>query len=447
MQRLLESFIRTLRAAEIPVSMAEAIDAHQVLDRIGYADRELVKNALGITLAKTVNEKKRFSESFDVFFSRLQFTKNMENGSQTIENAQSISTGSDLADKVLAHDRTGLIVLMEVAARQAGIEDIQFVTQVSLFTRRLLDLMGLAEMEGVISSANRELLAGGKALAATLEIERIRLYATARDYVERQFFLHSRYSSEQLRNKFLQNRPFAAIDRRDFDLMNRIIRRMARRLSSRYSYKQKLVQRGNLDVNRTIRKNMAYNGVIFETVWKKKKIDKPKFLAVCDVSRSVAAAANFFLLFLYNLNGIVSDMRSFAFSSYLLEISRELKVNSAVEFIPNVLEKIGFMSTDYGQALSDLKEQFGQLIDRRTTVFILGDARSNNSDPRLDIMRWINQRASRVVWLNPEPQTFWGTGDSEMLRYRPYCDVSMPCRTIKQLERVIDETLRSTKRP
>ena len=104
------------------------------------------------------------------------------------------------------------------------------------------------------------------------------------------------------------------------------------------------------------------------------------------------------------------------------------------------------MPTDYGRALKDLKEQLGEIIDRRTTVFILGDARSNYGNGRSDIMRWINQRARRVVWLNPEPETFWGTGDSEMLRYRPYCHVSKACRNIKQLERIMDDTLRSTTR-
>ena len=104
------------------------------------------------------------------------------------------------------------------------------------------------------------------------------------------------------------------------------------------------------------------------------------------------------------------------------------------------------MSTDYGRALDDLESQFGEAIDRRTTVIVLGDARSNYGDPRADIMHWIHQRSRRVVWLNPEPETFWGTGDSEMPRYRPYCHVAKTCRTIKHLERVVDDILRSQTR-
>ena len=99
----------------------------------------------------------------------------------------------------------------------------------------------------------------------------------------------------------------------------------------------------------------------------------------------------------------------------MIEIAKDLDTHNVEDAIPVVLEKIGFMPTDYGRAFKDLKEQFGEIIDRRTTVFILGDARSNYGNGRSDIMRWINQRARRVVWLNPEPETFWGTGDSEML--------------------------------
>ena len=443
----LEGFIRALRAAEVPVSVAEAIDAHQVLAKIGYTDRELTKNALAVTLAKTIDEKQRFSESFDGFFSRSEFSRPEDSIFRKSEKVPSGRTGSDLADKLLVGDREGLAIAMETAAREVGLEQIQFATQINFFTRRLLDLMGLAEMERAIESANQGGSPnGGADLVEALERARTHLFAEAKNYVERQFLLHSRYSSEQLRTNFLERTPFAAIDRRDFERMNRLIRRMARKLSSRYLYRHKLARRGHLDVKRTIRHNMAYNGMFFEPIWKKKKIDTPKIVAICDVSRSVAAAAKFLLLFLYNLNEIIPDVRSFAFSSYLIEIAKDLDTHNVEDAIPVVLEKIGFMPTDYGRALKDLKEQFGEIIDRRTTVFILGDARSNYGNGRSDIMRWINQRARRVVWLNPEPETFWGTGDSEMLRYRPYCHVAKACRNIKQLERIIDDTLRSTTR-
>ena len=279
-----------------------------------------------------------------------------------------------------------------------------------------------------------------------LEQQRTRLLGEARAFVERQFELYGRSAAKQLREGFLERAPLAGIDRRDHARMNQLIRRMAKKLASRYVQRQKRSRRGHLDIRRTLRRNMAHDGIPFETIWKTKRIERPKIVAICDVSGSVAASAQFLLMFLYNLNDILSDLRSFAFSSHLIEIKDVLDEDQIEAAIPRVLDKIGFLSTDYGRALDDLKSQFGEAIDRRTTVIILGDARSNYGDPRTDIMRWINQRSRRVVWLNPEPQSFWGTGDSEMLRYAPYCNVVKPCRTIKHLERVVDDLLRSTSR-
>ena len=438
----LEDFIRALRASEVRVSVAEAMEAHEVAATFGFADRTLLKDALSITVAKTAGEKERFNETFDLFFARDQFTA--PQGPD--EAAADSETGNDLADMLLGGDREGLAAAMEQAAQEIGAGNIRFATQVNFMARRMLDRMGLRDMERLISAANRGEVEGGADLGMALESARRDLLDEAQQFVERQFELYGRNASEELREQFLERTALSAVERRDFHRMRHLIHRMARKLASRYMHRHKRTRRGHLDVRRTLRVNMAHDGIPFETVWKQKKVERPKIVAICDVSRSVAAAAQFLLMFLYSLNEVVSEVRSFAFSSYLIEIADILDDHDVEDAVPKVLDKIGFMSTDYGRAFDDLKTEFGDAIDRRTTVIILGDGRSNYGDPRSDVMKWINQRAKRVVWLNPEPETFWGTGDSEMPRYRPYCHVAKTCRTIKDLERVIDDILRSTNR-
>ena len=75
----------------------------------------------------------------------------------------------------------------------------------------------------------------------------------------------------------------------------------------------------------------------------------------------------------------------------------------------------------------------------RATVIVLGDARSNNLDPRADILRRISERSKRLVWLNPEGRMAWGWGDSEMPRYAAFCSVVRQCATAKQLERAVSD--------
>ena len=448
-ERPLEDFVRALRAAAVRVSVAEAMEAHEVVAQIGYSDRTLLKDSLGLTVAKTLEEKNRFCEAFDLFFARNQFMQNESDLSQdqNASNEQSsANTGNQLADMLLSSDREGLAAAMEAAGQAAGVGNVRYVTQVNFLARRMLDQMGISELESLISAVARGDVPGGEQLVGTLEGQRANLIAEARKYVERQHEMFGKNAAEKLRVQFLEKTPLATIDCRDFNRMNALIRRMARKLAAKHSHRNRRIRRGHLDVRRTLRVNMAHDGVPFETIWKHKRIEKPKVVAICDVSSSVAAAAKFLLMFLYNLNEVLADLRSFAFSSHLAEIEDVLDNNAIEEAIPKVLEKIGFMSTDYGRALYDLKSNFADAIDRRTTVIILGDARSNYRDPRSDVMKWLNDRSRRVIWLNPEPESFWGIGDSEMLRYRPYCHVAKTCSTIKHFERVIDDILRTSMR-
>ena len=61
--------------------------------------------------------------------------------------------------------------------------------------------------------------------------------------------------------------------------------------------------------------------VPFLTAWKRRHRDKPKIVAICDVTGSVARVSDFFLLLIYSLHEVVSDVRSFAFSGHLIEVS------------------------------------------------------------------------------------------------------------------------------
>ena len=76
-------------------------------------------------------------------------------------------------------------------------------------------------------------------------------------------------------------------------------------------------------------------------------------------------------------------------------------------------------STDYGGAIAELERRTIDSIDHRTTVLILGDARSNYGEPVDRSLRRIHERARRVLWLNPEPRPFWNSGDSEMQKLGP----------------------------
>jgi uncharacterized protein with von Willebrand factor type A (vWA) domain len=446
MQHTLEEFLRALRAADVEVSPAEAIDAARTVSAVGYADRELFKDALCATLAKSRDEVARFDETFETFFTRGQFTlpPPPEGGPPSGGDRAPGVADSPLAQMLLAGDATAVAQAMEDAAARAGVAEIRLSTQRSRLTRRLLDEMGLAEIERIIANARK--LPGGGGLAERLDAARKALVAEAQTYVERQHELFAAGSGKALREEMLAKKALNAdggIDPVDLVMMQALVRRMAKRLADRYSRRRHTANRGHLDVRKTLRKSMAHGGVPFEIEWKIKKVDKPSIVAICDVSKSVAAAAQFLLTFLYSLNDVVDHLDAYAFSGRLIPVNAILDDNGVEGAILKVLQTIGFQQTDYGKALEDFCENHIDRVDRHTTVIFLGDGRSNFADPRLDLMHLIQQRARAVIWLNPEPESYWGQGDSVMHRYQRFTHVAKPCNTLGQLERIIEDVLRT----
>jgi uncharacterized protein with von Willebrand factor type A (vWA) domain len=449
MQHTLEEFLRALRAADVKVSPAEAIDAARTIQAVGYADRELFKDALCATLAKSRDEVDRFDRTFETFFTREQFDLPPPDASDAEPPSGDDATGvqqSPLAQALLAGDSTAVSQAMEEAAARAGVAEIRLSTQRSRLTRRLLDEMGLAEIEQIIANAKRLQTHAGARLAVRLEAARTALTVRAQIYVERQHALYAAGSGKALREEMLAKKALNAdggIDPVDLLMMQALVKRMAKRLADRYSRRRHTANRGHLDVRKTLRKSMAHGGVPFEIEWKIKKVDKPSIVAICDVSKSVAAAAQFLLTFLYSLNEVVDRLDAFAFSGRLIPVNAILDDNGVEGAILKVLQTIGFQQTDYGKALEDFVDNHIDRVDRHTTVIVLGDGRSNFADPRLDLMHLIQQRARAVIWLNPEPESYWGQGDSVMYRYQRFTHVAKSCNTLGQLERIIEDVLRT----
>ena len=237
------------------------------------------------------------------------------------------------------------------------------------------------------------------------------------------------------------NREIGELGVRDMERMKVLVAKMAKRLAVRHSRRRRVRNRGQLDVRRTMRANAGNDGVPIDLVWKRKRKDRPKIVAVCDVSGSVARYVRFLLLFLHTLKEEVPEIDAFAFSAELRDIGHELGTMSFEHAMDTIITQVGNGATDYGQALADLKLGHWDLIDRRTTVLVLGDGRSNRTNPRLDLFQEMADRAKRVVWLCPEPAGQWGTGDSCMLQYQPYCTHLSYSVTAIDLEHALDEVL------
>ena len=446
----LRDFVHILRSSDLRISTSESIDAMKVISKVGIQDRNLLKDSLSFSLAKTMREKEIFSDCFDDFFKENYMNFEKENSSlgseQKTEEVDDLDTWDDGAKNKLENlyknsDKNSLMTAMALAARESNLQDIRLFTQVGMFTRKIFDEMGLETLNNDIFLASRM---GDVNREEELKEIRENLRIEIRDYIENQVKLRTSNSGKQLREEALSQMRLTQADKSDYKIMSGIIKKMAKRLISIHSRRKRKSQRGILDVRSTIRANQEYDGILFETVWKKTKIDRPKIIALCDVSGSVANVSRFFLMFLHSLTEILPNVRTFAFSNKAGEVTdlfenKDIEVAAAETLLLN-----GGGSTDYGQAFVDLEGLLENKIDRKTTVIILGDARSNYGDPRCDVLKTIQEKSKRILFLNPEPKSVWGTGDSEMLRFVPYCNKSKVCKSLFDLERVVDDMLRSS---
>ena len=453
-ERLL-SFIEFLRGRDIMISPADSLVAMEVAGLVGYSDRTLLKNGLASALAKSKFEIEIFDEAFEQYFASKQNSNTQDDSGQPQEEqtspeqlAQQLEQAleaqpelanklsSDLVDALKSGDQAAIAIAVETAAQQVDVSAIKLLTQRGQFIRKMLDALG----EQALRDAAVELETTEPAAFEAVQALREQLRNRVKDRVDRAYMVHASGDAEDMLDEALSNMSLGNVDQHHRDRLKRLLEKMTRKLAARHGRIRKRVKRGQLAVPATLRKAMATDGVPFQPQWKKNLRRKPQILILCDVSGSVAAYAKFLLLFIYSLQDILPRTRSFAFSSNLGEVTetlRSLPVETAIE---RVNLKYGG-ATDYARAFDDFAALAMADINRVTTVIILGDARNNNTDPRLDLLAEIRSRCKQLIWLNPESQRSWGTGDSEMRGVSKHCDVAAECSTLKQLERVIDNLL------
>jgi len=444
MERVLADFVKTLRNANVQVSPAETLDAMEVLQNIGYEDKELLKNTLSLTLPKTPEEKEKFEICFEEFFQE----KNESTSQETVDKKFSptsfpLDNKSDRIQEFLEGSSSDLDLKISKAGEIVEVREIKYFTQRSVFSRKILEVMGVSEIEEYLSLLNIE-----KGEVPSDEEKQLRnQLANLRDkvsnFVQQQFLLHGDVSGEKLREQVFKSMNMGQIDRSYLNEVHSLVRRMAKKLANMHSRRKKNFRRGKLDIRKTIQDNWVNQGVLFNLRWSYKKIDKPKIIVVCDVSGSVGAYARFMLMFLFSLTEVVSKIRAFVFSSNLGEVTDDFKSTNLEAAIEGALSKHGGGSTDYSSALSDLVSICLDEIDKKTTVVILGDARNNFGPEKAELLKLVYERAKQVYWLNPEGKYRWNTGDSVMTTYSAYCTKTFECGTLAQLERVISTLLKT----
>lgn len=471
MQKVFADFIHTLRQQGVPISPAETLDALKVTDLLGLSDRKILKQGLGLVLAKNQNDKLTYEHYFDEFF---QFTEvsgaplgegeeldpleeasndpqggNEKGGGQggspekdEAEEMDGPQAESALGQLLQAGDPAEIAMAIASAGQAENVQNIQLFTQKPLFSYRMMNQMGNEALNQELLQLDASNELDEQQLANDLRAAQQRLQDQVRDYVEQQYLLYAESKGKQLRENTLQKVKLTNIDHHYVSQMAGLVRKAAKRLASLHSRKRKLRKRGLLDVRKTIAANAAFDGVLFHTRWKNTVVDRPKIMVICDVSGSVSRVARFLLLFLHSLQDVLPRTRSFVFSSDMGEVTDLFSENTLEEALAEIMDKWANQSTSYDKALADFAENSLADVDQKTTVIMLGDARNNNGGGRADVWEKVYRQAGKVLWLNPEHVNSWDTGDSIMATYRPFCSQLHCCNSLRDLERIIGGLLK-----
>ncbi len=463
---LLAGFVDELRAAGVPVSMVEAIDAMQAVEHVDLSERPALKETLRATLIKNSRHEPAFETAFEVYFATRRprgdtLADQDESGplSQGDTSARSGSGGSqmdlqELIESLLAalqsQDFSSLRRGAQSAVDQlAGMEPGRPVggTYYLYRTLRQLDVDALADrlLEAMLAEHPD---------ADELERRLITEETAARIEQLRQEI------QEEIRRRLVEDRGHEAVAKtlrqplvEDLDLMHatrtelisieQVIEPLTRRLAARLAQRRRRSHRGRLDFRKTVRASLATGGVPIDPRFRRVRPHKPELFLLCDISGSMATFARFTLQFTYAMGTQFSKLRAFVFVDAVDEITRFLK--PGIDF-PEALGRISTEAdvvwldghSDYGHAFEQFVSRYGKELTPRSTVIIAGDARNNYREAREGFLGEVADASEAVYWLNPEPRAYWDSGDSVMSRYAQFCDEVFEVRNLRQLEAFVE---------
>lgn len=440
-------FVTALRNADVRASPAETLTAFEIVERVGIADKALLKDSLALALAKSRDEKARFDETFERFFAlafrdapKSSFVRRIDRDAMLTQIRADASPGlAESVANVLDDERDRLALKIHRAAAEVDMHQIKSLREKSLYGRRIGTVLGLDELDAYVEAGGP-----GTGDARTHEFLRyLRHYFRQQvgDYVDAQYKLHLDPSGKRAIIEAALKSNLDQLPTAYHQDVRRVVEKMAEKLAKDHRRRRKRARRGVLDIKKTLRRNVAYDGALFDLKWRQEKREPGAVFVLCDVSNSVARVARFLLLFLYELTDLLPNIRAFAFSSRLGEVTDTMRERPTETAIEEALFTWGKGNTDYARALADFREICGSDIDQHSTLIVVGDARSNYYDPRVDIFEGLTRRAKQTFWLNPETRDQWHEGDSEMRRYAPYCFRVETCNKLRDIERFADRLL------
>lgn len=450
------AFLDALRAAGLPVSLSEGLDAAEAVLTLGLDDRENLRAAYATTLVKKQPHRAGFDHVFDLYFPALVGDPTRPDA-ETVEPVETPDNdegaGGQLGDGPvdLAEFRDALTTALgmgdpdalQVLAREAvqrfGLirgrgPGEQRWSSYNVMNRVSPDELIDKVLEGLMADLDRDptmrrlVQAQVEAFEAMVDAEVRRRAAEVRG---------PEHVAKYTVRKSIDQIDFTSARKSDLEEMRREIGPLARRLATRINKHKASKQRGQLDFRRTVRASISSGGVPLETHHKPRRPSRTDLVVLCDVSGSVANFANFTLMLVFALREQFNRVRAFTFVDEIHEVSDRFHPGAdPIETMASLAASAQYASlwgrTNYGRAFSRFAELHSDALGPKTNLLILGDARSNYSDTATEVLKQMVEDSRHAWWLNPESPRHWNTGDSAAREYAKLVNM-VECRNLVQL--------------
>ena len=435
------SFCEELRSEGVAVGTSEILDAFAALEQVPWTSQDDFREALAATIAKSQEDRRLFELLFDRWFFRATEAEAIERGID--EQGQRGEGGERLdIDELREQVRQAI-----VDGNEGEMRDLARLA-IAAFGRQDegsgvvgVDVQRIRRTLGLSAGAQQSSEDGGE------------LPPIDRD----QLNSFERHLRRELERELIERtstlppaRPLAELDRalptspsQDLAAVHRAVSQMKRRLAT-LGHEQRGRRKGRtVDVRRTMRASLETGGVPLRLRHRPKRPRRPEIYVLCDVSTSVTSASMFFLSVLHALHDSFRKLRSFVFIERISEVTdvfeheRDFRVISQrISSEGGVADVSGY--TDYGRVWLEFLAEISDELDPRSTVIVLGDARTNGREPHAEVFAQVAERAGRLFWLNPEPKLYWNYGDSVMAAYERHCDGAFECWTTRHLETFVN---------
>ena len=466
----LTAFAAAMRRAGIPVTQAETLDAVRALGVIDLGERRQVRETLAAVSLTSGAQRPTFDALFDLFLPpRVGAGGATDAQGRADADGQSDDRAAGTAGDDEPQDPEAFVEELLRRLLDGDEEDVRRLAReaVDRFGRLPGSASGGGRGEGgwfryrVLRAVDptrilEELMRRSVDDPDTIGALQLRL---ARDEMEARVRLLVQEIDAEVRRRAAADRDPQAIARstvpaalEELDLLHlsaeqqtelrRRIRPLARRLAARSAVRRLRGHDGMLDVRRTVRRAMSTGGVPFDPAFRPRKPHRPELFLLCDVSGSVATFARFTLLLVHAMQEEFAGVRSFAFVDALDEVSHLFDGEDVEAAVARLMSEARIVwadgHSDYGRALGTFVERHGHEVTARSTVLVLGDARTNYRHPNAQALERLQRRARRVWWLNPEPRSAWDTGDSVASSYARYVEEMVEVRNVRQLAAFVE---------